>query len=91
MKKQKLNLKKLSLQKQTIASVNVEAIQGGTGITHLETQLVIICQTTFTVTNPTIPITLSEVKTRCITDPGMACPSENGKTCPGPITHSAFC
>ncbi|MGH1385977.1 hypothetical protein [Kordia sp.] len=90
MKKRKINLKMLSLQKQTIASVNAQSIQGGTNITLLETQLVIICATTFTV-GPTIPVTLSEVKTKCITCPGFGCPSENGKTCPGPITYSALC
>ena len=86
MKKQKVNLKKLSLQKHTIASVNAQSIQGGTGTTFFETRIVLICQTN--ITTITIPITgLSEVETKCITCPGFGCPSENGKTCAtdGPI------
>ncbi len=81
MKKQKVNLKKLSLQKSTIASVNANSIQGGTigNTTFLETQLVIICTTTFNVPNTTTR--LSNVETYCITCPGFGCPSDDGKTC----------
>lgn len=93
MKKRKINLKRLSLQKKTIASVNANSIQGGTigNTTFLATQLVIICTTTFNVPNTTTR--LSNVETYCITCPGFGCPSEDGKTCPtdGPIIKTSFC
>jgi len=45
MKKKKIKLQKLSLEKQTIASVNSNEIQGGLATTHLETRFVTICKT----------------------------------------------
>ena len=70
MKKQKVHLKKLSLQKKTIA--NMETVQGGIK----ETQIAVICQTLLNTTliattvNTTInlpPIISKDYKT-CITD-----------------------
>ena len=91
MKKQKVTLKKLSLQKQTIASVHAKAIQGGTGITttFLETRLGLICQTN--PTGITIPVTaFSVVETKCVTD--ETCKTDcDPDTCPGIIIKTFPC
>lgn len=87
MKNRKIQLKKLSLHKKTIASVNANAVQGGTG-TLLETQLVVICTTTYTVVPNTLT-DLSKVKTKCI-----ECFQDKSKkeiVCNGGVTVSILC
>lgn len=90
MKKQKIHLKRLSLQKKTIAAVNVNSIQGGTigNTTILETRLAIICQTN--PTNITVAVTVfSKVETKCI-----ECFQDKSKkeiVCNGGVTESILC
>ncbi|WP_298508284.1 class I lanthipeptide [uncultured Kordia sp.] len=83
MKKRKIQIKKLSLQKHTIASVNANSLQGGTGgnITLLETRIVLICDTNTNLTDDTVTTVLSNVETKCITDPGFGCPSNPDGPC----------
>lgn len=57
MKKRNVTLKKLALQKKTIANMNANSVQGGTG-GALETQIVIICATTINTDIVTIGATV---------------------------------
>lgn len=88
MKKRKIQRKKLSLHKNTIAAVNANAIQGGTigtNITLLETRLAIICTTTTTVTN-TVTLRKTVCEITCI-----ECPTDNIIVCPGTIVKTTLC
>lgn len=82
MKKRKVNLKKLSLQKKTIASINADSVKGGAG-TILETNIAAICNTAIntggvpTTIVTTLPVlkTMDPVDWRCkITN--VTCPTE---------------
>jgi hypothetical protein len=78
MKKRKINLKKLSLQKRTIAAMNANSVQGGTG-TLLETQVFVICHTLINTTIVSATNTVVEVTKTCIDLPPMI--SKDYKSC----------
>ncbi|WP_046756427.1 hypothetical protein [Kordia jejudonensis] len=93
MKKRKMNLKKLTLQKRTIS--NLEIAHGGAQ----QTQIIVICNTlintdiltiTATTTNPPI---ISEQKTKCISCEGFVCLSRDLVTCACPFdpNKTVFC
>jgi hypothetical protein len=69
MKKRKIRLQKLSLEKQTIASVNSETIQGGTGTIMFETRIIVICKTLYNTIATTVggSAVVCSQKTYCLT------------------------
>ncbi len=90
MKNRKIQFKKLSLQKNTIASVNTNSVQGGiANTTFLNTRFALVCDTK---TNPGTIETLTKGATLCFQFTCADCPTkDNIILCPGTVVNTTLC